>query len=111
MCKRESVECANFHKLEALVRCYIEELLFGKSTNQLHNIDHKSLSCQTSLCVCVCVCVSFAFLFSPDFGQRPRRLYVIINPVCGGDSGVECWRKVEPMFNSAHIHTDYLGEQ
>ena len=45
-----------------------------------------------------------------DFGHRPRRVYVIINPTCGSNSGWNTWIKVEPFFVLAHVHTEVIGK-
>ena len=51
----------------------------------------------------------FHFPYS-DFGHRPRRVYVIINPTCGSSSGWNTWIKVEPFFVLAHVHTEVIGK-
>ena len=50
------------------------------------------------------------FFFSSDFGNRPRKLYVVINLNSGdGPNSVnKIWQKVLRMFQMAGIHTDVL---
>jgi hypothetical protein len=46
-----------------------------------------------------------------NFGHRPRRLYVVINPVSGDGSSLSTWSKVEDMFALAQVHTEILNTQ
>jgi hypothetical protein len=53
------------------------------------------------------------FLLFLDFGNRPRKLYVVINPMSGSGSGSgfdKMWQKIQRMFQIANIHTDVLSE-
>ena len=101
-----------FRSLPVLISCACVTWNVG-TTCHMHVIQVAGLamcmSCDNHM-KGVCVCCDF-FSFAADFGNRPRRLYVIINPTSGDHSGVDTWRRVEPMFNTAHIHTDYLGEE
>lgn len=48
-----------------------------------------------------------------NFGSRPRKLYVVVNPVSGDTRGAaeRTWRRARAMFELAHIHTDVLVTQ
>jgi hypothetical protein len=54
--------------------------------------------------------VKLFMISSSDFGNRPRKLYVVINLSSGdGPSSVnKIWQKVLRMFQMAGIHTDVL---
>jgi len=63
----------------------------------------------------ICVLIDVIFFFPRsvlDFGNRPRKLFVVVNPESGGGaSQVEkTWRKVQHMFQLANIHVDVLSE-
>ena len=47
-----------------------------------------------------------------DFGNRPRRLYVIVNPASGGGKGAseKVWHKVQQMFTVGQVVTDVTSE-
>ncbi len=45
-----------------------------------------------------------------DFGNRPRRLYVIVNPVSGGGGTEKLWSKVQQMFTVGQIVTDVISK-
>lgn len=45
-----------------------------------------------------------------DFGHRPRRLYVVINPTSGNNTSLSVWAKVEPLFRLANVHTEVFGK-
>ena len=40
--------------------------------------------------------------------DRPRRLYVIVNPSSGKGHACRTWFRVESMFNDAMIKTDVV---
>ena len=44
----------------------------------------------------------------PDFGNRPRRLYVVVNPASGEGTSLRVWSKVERLFQLTHITTEIL---
>lgn len=49
-----------------------------------------------------------------NYGNRPRKLYVVMNPMSGNGSGSnfdKMWSKVQQMFQVANIHTDILTTQ
>ena len=47
-----------------------------------------------------------------DFGNRPRKLYIVINPVSGASTSAsnKTWQKIQKMFQVANIHTDILSK-
>ncbi len=52
-------------------------------------------------------------MFNPlDFGNRPRKLYIVINPFSGASasSNSKTWVKIQKMFQAANIHTDVLSK-
>eukprot|EP00731_Ephydatia_muelleri_P001820 Em0001g1820a len=46
-----------------------------------------------------------------NFGNRPRRLFVVVSPVSGNGSAPKVWTKLEHRFRLARIHTDVLFTQ
>lgn len=46
-----------------------------------------------------------------NFGHRPRRLYVVINPTSGNGCSLSTWSKVEPLFKLANVHTEIFVTQ
>ena len=58
------------------------------------------------------IMLAFTAHISLDFGNRPRKLYVIINLTSGsGPNSVNrTWQRVLRMFQLANIHTDVLRE-
>jgi len=48
-----------------------------------------------------------------NFGNRPRKLYVVVNPYSGDSPGAvdRTWNKVERLFQLAQIHTDVIYTQ
>lgn len=40
--------------------------------------------------------------------NRPRRLYIIVNPNSGKGHACRIWFRVEPMFNDAMVKTDVV---
>lgn len=61
------------------------------------------------------LCVEFQSLYAvycilSDFGHRPRRLYVVINPTSGNNISLSVWAKVEPLFRLANVHTEVFGK-
>lgn len=45
-----------------------------------------------------------------EFGARPRKLFVVVNPVCGRGSGLHTWREVEKLFELAEVEVEAVGE-
>ena len=45
---------------------------------------------------------------SSDFGNRPRKLYVVVNPASGEGCAVKTWDKVERLFQLTHITTELM---
>ncbi|CAI8031706.1 Ceramide kinase [Geodia barretti] len=43
-----------------------------------------------------------------NFGNRPRRLYVVVNPASGEGTALRVWSKVERLFQLTHITTEIL---
>ena len=56
--------------------------------------------------------LSLSLLSPLDFGNRPRKLYVVVNPYSGDSPGAveRTWNKVERLFQLAQIHTDVICE-
>lgn len=46
-----------------------------------------------------------------NFGNRPRRLYVIVNPVSGTGAAPKVWAKVQSLFQLAQINTEVVYTQ
>lgn len=45
-----------------------------------------------------------------DFGNRPRRLYVVVNPASGEGNALRVWNRVERLFHLTHITTELMCE-
>ena len=45
-----------------------------------------------------------------DFGARPRKLFVVVNPVSGRGSGLHTWLEVEKLFELAEVEVEAVGE-
>lgn len=43
-----------------------------------------------------------------DFGNRPRRLYVVVNPASGEGTALRVWNRVERLFQLTHITTELM---
>ncbi len=45
-----------------------------------------------------------------DFGNRPRRLYCVVNPTSGNGGTEKLWSKIQQMFSVGQIVTDVISE-
>ena len=43
-----------------------------------------------------------------DFGNRPRRLYVVVNPASAEGNALHVWSRVERLFQLTHITTELM---
>ena len=56
------------------------------------------------------VCNNIKCVLFLDFGHRPRRLYIMINPTAGNRAGLSTWAKVEHLFQISNVHTEIFSE-
>ena len=48
------------------------------------------------------------FFVVSDFGNRPRRLYVVVNPASAEGNALRIWNRVEKLFQLTHITTELM---
>ena len=77
------------------------------------------LQCNDGLIVAIAISLSFLSLLflslslpPEDFGNRPRKLHVVVNLYSGDSPGAveRTWTKVERLFQLAQIHMDITCE-
>ena len=70
-------------------------------------------SLSLSLSLSLFLSLSLSLCLDPeDFGNRPRKLHVVVNLFSGDSPGAveRTWTKVERLFQLAQIHTDITCE-
>ena len=45
-----------------------------------------------------------------EFGARPRKLFVVVNPVSGRGYGLHTWLEVQKLFELAEVEVEAVGE-
>ena len=73
----------------------------------------KSLNQTCLICIAIrCNIIIYFLHVLSDFGNRPRRLYVIVNPVSGeGQAATDkIWQKIQRMFQVGQIVTDVISK-